>query len=201
MEQKLDKIKYIKRVIIVCWVALAICFLIKLFGGNFFQIICENQTFIAICEFCEKNIAIYCIVACISSIINTTIMDLAICCKTKFNLCEFLILAISVCVGAVFKILVNRTTGMIFDVVNLIILPCIFSIKTPRRHWFAILGNALLIIFQLISMFVKNISFGFVASNGMLISIIYSIDVIIMLVLYYLYANLLRLKKERSENG
>ena len=55
MEQKLNKEKYIKRVIIVCWVALAICFVIKLFGGNFFQIICENETFIAICEFCDNN--------------------------------------------------------------------------------------------------------------------------------------------------
>ena len=48
--EKLDKERYLKRVIIVCWIALAICFGIKLFGGNLFEIMCNNENFIKVCE-------------------------------------------------------------------------------------------------------------------------------------------------------
>ena len=41
--EKLDKEKYLKRVIIVCWIALGLCFGIKLFGGNLFEIMCRKQ--------------------------------------------------------------------------------------------------------------------------------------------------------------
>ena len=77
MEQKLDKIKYIKRVIIVCWGALALCFIIKLFGGNFFQIICENETFIAICDYADKNLWCYCIIVSLHSIVSSYLAVLA----------------------------------------------------------------------------------------------------------------------------
>ena len=44
----------LKRLIIICWVLLAICFVIKLFGGNFFEIMCTNKTFIKFCDFVDK---------------------------------------------------------------------------------------------------------------------------------------------------
>ena len=55
MEEKLNKQKFIKRVIIGAWITLALCFVIKLFGGNFFNIICENENFIAVCNYADNH--------------------------------------------------------------------------------------------------------------------------------------------------
>lgn len=35
--------RVIKRSIILCWIALAICFIVKIFGGNFFEIVVHND--------------------------------------------------------------------------------------------------------------------------------------------------------------
>ena len=53
--EKLDKERYLKRVIIVCWIALAICFGIKLFGGNLFEIMCSNENFIKVCNYADNH--------------------------------------------------------------------------------------------------------------------------------------------------
>lgn len=201
MEQKLNKEKYLKRVIIATWIALAICFIIKLFGGNFFEIICNNQTFISICEFCDSNIVAYTLIAILVNVTNMVFLTLAMCCVWKLSKLQLIVVIISNAIASCFKIFISREFGLIFDIINGVIIPCLFTIKTPRRHWFVILGNVLLIVFQLVSMFIKNIGFGFIPTNGMLISLIYTIDVFIMLILYYLYANLLRIKKENNNNG
>ena len=47
--------RVIKRSIILCWIALAICFIVKILGGNFFEIVVHNDRFTAVCEFCQKS--------------------------------------------------------------------------------------------------------------------------------------------------
>ena len=47
-------LKAIKRAIILCWVLLAVCFAIKLFGGNWFEIVCANEHFIKFCDFIDR---------------------------------------------------------------------------------------------------------------------------------------------------
>ena len=47
-------LKAIKRAIILCWILLAVCFAIKLFGGNWFEIVCANEHFIKFCDFIDK---------------------------------------------------------------------------------------------------------------------------------------------------
>ena len=74
-------------------------------------------------------------------------------------------------------------------------MQAVFTIKTPRKHYKIILSNLLLVLFQAVSMFVRNLGFQVLnEADGILISFIYSIDVTIMLVLYYLYSNI---KKEK----
>lgn len=197
MEQKLDKIKYIKRVIIVCWVALAICFVIKLFGGNFFQIICENQTFIAVCEFCDNNWWASYIIGCLNTFVCEYLFVLSICRKSKFELWELIVVTATVIVGTAIKRL-DAIVGFVFDIWQFIGMPLIFIRKELKSRWWIILvANALLIVFQLASMFTKNIGFGIITSNnGLVIGLIYSIDITIMLILYFLYSLLIKTKKE-----
>ena len=50
-----DKARLLRRVIIISWISLALCFVIKIFGGNFFEIICENPNYKALCEYADNN--------------------------------------------------------------------------------------------------------------------------------------------------
>ena len=89
--------------------------------------------------------------------------------------------------------------GLLFDVWQVVIMPCVFSIRTPRRHWFVLIGNILAVIFQMISLVTRNLGLVLVTSKGVLISMIYSIDVLIMFILYYLYSNII--KRKENNNG
>ena len=43
----------VRRTIWLCWFALIGCFIVKLFGGNYFEIIADNGTFIGFCNWLE----------------------------------------------------------------------------------------------------------------------------------------------------
>ncbi|MBQ0099171.1 MAG: hypothetical protein KBS91_01320, partial [Firmicutes bacterium] len=72
-------------------------------------------------------------------------------------------------------------------------------IKKPKRHIFVLIFNVLLILFQLVSAFTKSIALKEIYESDLLGSI-FSIDVILMVVLYYLYANMRKLKKGGSKD-
>lgn len=193
--EKLDKERYLKRVIVVCWIALGICFGIKLFGGNLFEIMCSNENFIKVCEYADNHWWAYYITSTIYCLISNYFFILAMCREWKFSRKQMWIYCITICAVCFVKTISN-TVGIILDVWQVIVMPCIFTIRTPKRHWFVLLGNILLFVFQAISMLSKNLSFGIVTDNGLLVSLIYSIDIWIMLVLYYLYSNISKRKEK-----
>ena len=186
--EKLDKERYLKRVIIVCWIALAICFGIKLFGGNLFEIMCNNENFIKVCEYADNNLWAYYLISTTYCYISNYFLILAMCGKWTFSKVELIVYSITIFIVCGIK-LFSSSIGVIFDVWQVIIMPCLFTLKNPKRHFYVIFGNVLVLIFQLVSLFVRNLSFEIVTENGLLIGIIYSIDVTIMYVLYYLYSN------------
>lgn len=196
--EKLDKERYLKRVIIVCWVALAICFGIKLFGGNLFEIMCENENFIKVCEYADNHFWADYVLSCSYSLFAMYFLILAMCGKRKYDKWQFVILVATVIIGNFIKMFSNGIGGA-FDFWQSIIMPCVFTIKTPKRHKFVVLGNVLLLAFQMISIYVKNIDFIIVTDYGLLTGIIYSIDVLIMIIIYYLYSNIL--SRKENENG
>lgn len=195
--EKLDKERYLKRVIIVCWIALAICFGIKLFGGNLFEIMCENENFIKVCEYAETHIWFNYILNCIYCFISIYLFTLAICGKFKLENWQLFIVIVTVLLGTLAKIL-SPIIGFVFDIWQGFIMPCIFTLKYPKRHWLVLLANGLLMIFQLASMFVKNVQHVVIPSGDVLVGMIYSIDVILMLFLYFLYSNILNKTKEKK---
>lgn len=191
--EKLDKERYLKRVIVVCWVALAICFGIKLFGGNLFEIMCENENFIKVCEYADEHFWAYYLINAIYCFAMLYFFTLAICGKTLFKKWELLLVIATVMVGTLVKYF-SQFWGLIFDVWQVIIMPCVFTLTVPSRHIYVIPANIMLFIFQAISMFVKNIEFGVLTDKGLLVSVIYSIDVLLMILLYYCYSNILSKK-------
>lgn len=192
--EKLDKERYLKRVIIVCWIALAICFGIKLFGGNLFEIMCENENFIKVCEYADNHFWAFYIISASYCYVSLYFLELAMIGKWKYSKSELIIFTATILIGIIVKSQ-NIVLSLLYDVWQGVLMPIVFTRKDKKRFWFVLLGNALLVVFQLISMFIKNIHVGWITQNGTLCSAIFSIDVLLMIVLYYLYSNI---KKEKE---
>lgn len=188
--EKLDKERYLKRVIVVCWIALAICFGIKLFGGNLFEIMCNNENFIKVCKYADNHFWAKYLISTVNTIVSIFLYTLAICGKPKFTKKETIVVILTALVNAIIKSF-STIIGLVFDVWQIIVMPALFTLKNPKKHYKIIISVVLLFAFQAISMFVKNLGFQILdENNGILISFIYSIDVNIMLCLYYFYSNL-----------
>ena len=193
--EKLDKERYLKRVIIVCWIALAICFGIKLFGGNLFEIMCNNENFIKVCKYADNHWWANYIIYVPYSFVSLWFFTLSIMQKISLSKKQIVISLITVLLGTAIK-LVNQNLGLVFDLWQFVIMPALFTIRTPKKHWNILIANVLLVFFQAVSMFIKNIKIGVLTEQGVLISTIFSIDVLLMLIIYYGYSNVIRKKGE-----
>lgn len=193
--EKLDKERYLKRVIVVCWIALAICFGIKLFGGNLFEIMCENENFIKVCEYADNHFWAYYLINALYCFVSLYFFTLAICGKKSFRRWELLLVIATVIVGTLVKYF-NQYIGLAFDVWQGIIMPCVFTMRTPKKHIYVIPANIMLFVFQSVSMFVKNVDFGVLTDKGLLVSVIYSIDVLLMILLYFGYSNVIEERRK-----
>lgn len=181
----------LKRMIILCWILLAVCFVVKVFGGNFFNIVCQNERFTKVCVFVDKNVWMQYIIGCISTLFLQTLYLLAISRHLWFTRKrEVVIVLISMLIGVGLR-LCSATIGFVFDIYQYLIMPFLikdkykFCVKSRR----VILAVVLTIIFQIISLFVKNLEIFTVTNNNFLIAFIYNIDVSIMIIMYYLYSN------------
>lgn len=105
---------------------------------------------------------------------------------------------LSVFGGTAIKVFWNSTAGFIFDIWTVVIMPIIFLGKNYKRYWKVVLANLLLMTFQIISMITKQIKTFNVYESGVLISFIFGIDVLLMVILYFAYANLPNNKKEKE---
>lgn len=185
----------LKRMIAICWCILGLCFLVKIFGGNFFVIICENGNFIKICDYIESSDILKCIIGVINTAILETLYLLAISGKLFFKKKEIIFVYSFILISVPLRYFFTLFK-YISDIFLYFILPFLvsddfhFNVKT-RRTVFAFI---LAFVFQLISMIVKNLSISYLPNHGILVGLIYSIDVYIMTVLYYLYF----IKKEKN---
>lgn len=194
MEEKLNKQKFIKRVIIGAWITLALCFVIKLFGGNFFNIICENENFIAVCNYADNHLWLNYLISAVYCFISLYFFDLAILGEYKYKKWQFILVILTSLIGTFIKI-ISVTYGWVFDIWQFALLPILFLGKAFRSYWKVPFSVVLLLIFQIISMYVKDLKL-LTLGDSILVGVIFSIDVLIMIILYYLYANFIKNKKE-----
>lgn len=192
-----DKARLLRRVIIISWITLGLCFLVKIFGGNFFEIVCENPNYKALCEYADSHFWLKYLIAVISSMFCHSLYILSILQKYKMSLKDFLWTFISILISCFLK-LVNQTIGGIFDIWIAFGLPFVLLGKEiPKKWWHIFIAYAITFVFQLLSLIVKNLSIGII-DDSTFISLIYMIDVYIMCVIYYLYRNY---EKEKKEMG
>lgn len=169
----------LKRMITLCWVLLGICFVIKIFGGNFFAFVGKS----AVVEYIAQHLWLFIIVQFIFYYFGTIIL---LSCLHKGK--GFIINSVSTVLMFSAKLLavlnlILTFVSFIIESIFLIVVPIILD----RKYWFSpIVINILVIVFQLISMFIKDITFTTFPYAG-IVGYIYMIDYYIMLVLMYLY--------------
>ena len=197
MTEKLNKTKYLSRLIVVCWIALAICFIIKIFFGNLFDIMCQNENFMAICDYADTHLWLNYLLSALYCFISLYFFTLAILQEIKYERWQLIVVILTVVIGTALKMQMSFIS-VIFDVWQFFGMPMLFLGKRFRLYWRILLANVLLIVFQLVSMYIKN-AYTSDFYDSMMIGCIYSLDVLIMVILYYAYCNVKR--KEKEENG
>lgn len=183
-----------KRAIIICWVLLAICFVIKLFGGNYFAIACSNEKFIKVCEYIDSS-ALFYVIQFIVSIFSMMIVMSSI-----DPMASKAIIAIKSALCLVLwsikhlqSIGVLHINLYLIDIIDFVFIyfvsMLLFKKGTNKRTRYLkpLLFVVLIFIFTLISSVVKNIGLSGILPNYSLIGLIYMIDYYIMTVMLYLY--------------
>jgi hypothetical protein len=187
-EENYQKIM-LKRSIIICWVLLAICFAIKIVGGNFFQINCTNEKFIRFCEYCDTSFIRY-IIYFICFMIETISFAMIITPKTKLKSKRFIFYCVTSILFWIIKVIVE--TGIvfiateIFSVISLFVLHIILTCysKSPLKSLLVILYQLVLVV---LSSIIRDISFSGFMTTSFLVTTIFLIDYYISLTLTVLY--------------
>lgn len=175
--------KVLKTNIILCWVFLIVCFIIKLFGGNFFATKVTHPRFIQICDFITKSWFLTNLVQFTSSAICTFFYTNAICRTTHLTARKNLILFGSLLAIFLIKCF-SPLIGFILDLTIMWFgIPFAFCKNLKRVFG----GIALTLIFQLVSEFTKELGLGILGGN-FIIEFVAMVDTYFMLALYYLYS-------------
>lgn len=172
------KDKY-KLLIVSCWVVLIACFLIKILGGNWFEIICENENFINICDWLDGSWFKY----VVATLVYAPSSYLIYLCLTKQKLLDDWWILLILIPAPLLKDKI-AILGWVIDLFVLLLMPLI---KGKFKNWLHVLvGNVLLIGFQFVSLLMKNININ-LTNEPSLFALIMQIDYYIMIILYYLY--------------
>ncbi len=197
--------KPIKRAILLCWIMLVACFVIKLFGGNWFEIVCTNEHFSNICNFVDNNFLVSEIIGFLLYVPSTLIILLSTSLIPKPTK-ETTIEALTIIIIVWLTHYIGNVTKTIVEIFAFIISPLLLNITQNdvdkmdfvRKKWFlGIVGYAIVMIFQIISVITRNIGINF-TDDSLLVTFFLMIDYYIMVLLYYLYV---KLKKGDNKNG
>ena len=191
----------IKRAIILCWIMLVACFAIKLFGWNWFEIVCTNEHFLKLCDFIENNKFLYNLISYFVYIVPQTFIILSICHKTNPTKNDLIVIDLFLTViWAIYFIDPNAKS--IIETSFIIFSPCLFELLSKNKQNVDIkncfirglIGFLLIFLFQAISLFTRNIEIN-IYNYSLLVTSIMLFDYYIMIALFYLYV---KLNKERG---
>ena len=181
-----------KITIVLCWLSLFAFWAIKIFGGNWFEIMVENENFIKFSDAVQNTWFKY-LVSLFTIVLCNFLMVGAIIQRFTFKGKDLIIILLSI-----FSIwaVVNFSN---FETLKLVYGYAVFTIigLIRQKGWkkiFGLLSVLLDFVFVTISMLTRNIKLNFITDY--LVILILMIDVYIMYFLYYLHFNLIRLKKE-----
>lgn len=179
--------------IVICWVALFAFWAIKLFGGNWFEIAVQNENFVKFSEKVETTWLKY-LVSFITIAIAKYLTFGAICQKFVFkgkDLAFVVFGIVSIWAISNFMPLGTLNFPAWYAYIAYIALSVIY--QKGWRKSFGILAIIFELGFAFISMLTRNLPIEIMSNY--FIAIIFSIDLYFMVGLYYLYSNLIKLKR------
>lgn len=193
-EQVVTKDNYkqvvLKRMIAICWFILGLCFLVKIFGGNFFVIICENENFIKICDYIESSFLYY-VIGYLNYVITHFIMFFYICPETKIKSKQVLAFFICFSLLSLTKIFTAKLTATLNPLLCSLVewaIAYLFFVLISKRKLKSLFALVYINAFMIISMFVKNLSLTKIIADDVITTLIYMIDYYIMLIIIMLYS-------------
>lgn len=173
-EKFIPSAKVLRNILIIMWSCLAVYLIIKLLGGNWFEIACQNERFIKVCDYMDNHFWAMCLITTITSYILFTFLYLAMFRQwtfTKFQLICFLLYVPSQYIiknifidNTIINLLISFISSFVFPVV-------LYTVSTKNKiTWKFILVNVLLSIafdfsFQFISLLIKNMSVKLIDNN------------------------------------
>ena len=179
--------------IVICWISLLSFWAIKLMGGNWFEIVVTNQNFIAFSNFVQNTWAKY-IVSFITIVTLRYVFFGAILQKFVFKGKQLVVIsAILISLWAVVNFMPAQFQwfSSSFGYVITILLAIIYNKGIKKT--FGVVAVIADIAFSALSMLTRSVELQIVTDY--LLLLILCIDIYIMATLYYLYSNLIRLKK------
>lgn len=179
--------------IVLCWLSLFYFWSLKIFGGNFFEIMVENENFLKFSQAVQNTWLKY-LVSFFTIFLIRYLMFCAICQKFTFKGKELVIIsALIISVWAV----VNFGKCQIFQANYVYVIMIVLGI-VYQKYWkrlFGVLAIILELSFSGISIITRNIELQ-VITDYLVLLILY-IDVYFMTALYYLYSNLKTIERKQ----
>lgn len=180
--------------IVICWIALLAFWAIKLFGGNFFEIVVQNENFVKFSDIVQNTWVKY-IVSFFTISLANYLMIGAICQKFYFKGLQAIIVWLSIIsMWAVSNFVPNTFFNMPIWYGYVVLLSIGIFYQKGYKKTFGIIAIICETAFSLISASIRNIPIAFM--ENYLIIFVFMFDLYIMTTLYYLYSNLNKLKKE-----
>ena len=189
MKKLIDKFKAFYNttygmLIVLSWVVLLICLIIKLLGGNWFELGTDNEKFIAFCEYVDTNQVLKRILACIIYLFTTLPILCILLNEQKLkprNCAIFIPLMICKSIVSWYSVVISY----ILDFVIIILLPLILC---RLKNWkMVVFGNILVFAFQCILLVIRNLSGILNNFESFTEQAIIQLDYFLMILLFYLY--------------
>jgi hypothetical protein len=180
-----------KITIVLCWLSLFSFWAIKIFGGNWFEIIVENENFIRFSDKVQNTWLKY-LVSFITIFVSYYLMFGAVAQNIRLKGSKLVFYISS---ALLTWVTVNFVNIFLFEMFSGYVLIFIFGFiyQEKFKKMFGVLAIILDFLFSTISMLVRSIELSMITDY--LILLIGCIDFYIMYGLYFLYANLSNLKK------
>lgn len=182
-----------KIAIVLCWLSLFYFWALKIFGGNFFEIMVKNENFLKFSQAVQNTWLKY-LVSLLTMSASYYLMFCAVVQRFFPNINQLMFLIASVSTNWFIINFVDVTfLKTIYGYITIILAGILFNKGYKKSFGFIAFG--LDFVFSSISMLTRNISLGHITNY--LAVLILIVDMYIMTIVYYLYSNLSRIKKEK----
>jgi hypothetical protein len=178
--------------IVICWISLFAFWAIKLFGGNFFEIVVQNENFIKFSDMVQNTWVKY-LVSFITIAVAKYFTFGAICQKFTFKGTQLLVVLLSIIMIWTFANFCENDFLQMYGGYIIFIAIGAFYQKGWKKT-FGLLAIVFEVLFNVLSVLIRGLELSL--STNYLIIFIGIFDMYIMTVLYYLYSNLIKLIKE-----